>query len=241
MSSFSAVHGRGFVKDRVDPYDACGSITAISLILARPRGRHTSLVHGHHGRIRGSHDDNSRGTEVGQHAGSGDDSARQDSGYAAKRRVWYGEAKDTDNDSHVVQFHGEAETRDGGGSAPASASEPATPRDVSSAGEEVAKPRPYHKALTLSLSNQRLPLMKCILDPHSVLEAEENKIREKERRVKEAEVAHLLYLEESLHRMKKPTRYVLTGFRVSSLGLRCEEACHVLFEPSTGLIYAVFH
>ena len=129
----------------------------------------------------------------------------------------------------------------GGGSAPASASEPATPRDVSSAGEEVAKPRPYHKALTLSLSNQRLPLMKCILDPHSVLEAEENKIREKERRVKEAEVAHLLYLEESLHRMKKPTRYVLTGFRVSSLGLRCEEACHVLFEPSTGLMCAVIH
>jgi hypothetical protein len=106
----------------------------------------------------------------------------------------------------------------GGGSSPAPASAPAsapaTPRDVSSAGEEVAKPRPYHKALTLSLSNQKLPLMKCILDPHSVLEAEENKIREKERRLKEAEVAHLLYLEESLHKMKKPTRYVFTGFRV---------------------------
>jgi len=116
-----------------------------------------------------------------------------------------------------------------GGSAPASASEPATPRDVSSAGEEVAKPRPYHKALTLSLSNQRLPLMKCILDPHSVLEAEENKIREKERRLKEAEVAHLLYLEESLHRMKKPTRYVLTGFRVSNLGLRYEEGPAMYF------------
>lgn len=107
--------------------------------------------------------------------------------------------------------------------------------------------RPYHKALTLTLANHRLPLMRCILDPHGVLEEEENKIMDKERVRRPSPSPHASAVAEGCHRCAlccdrycRPVIAHLTRTSVAELSLphpsqklnEAEEARHALLANS---------
>eukprot|EP00282_Hemiselmis_andersenii_P003841 CAMPEP_0114145386 /NCGR_PEP_ID=MMETSP0043_2-20121206/20022_1 /TAXON_ID=464988 /ORGANISM="Hemiselmis andersenii, Strain CCMP644" /LENGTH=87 /DNA_ID=CAMNT_0001239807 /DNA_START=33 /DNA_END=293 /DNA_ORIENTATION=+ len=51
-----------------------------------------------------------------------------------------------------------------------------------------------------------MPLIKCLSNPHKVLEEEERKRQDKERTRKEAEEARRALLQESLYKIRRPTR-----------------------------------